>query len=289
MTSPPAPDNAHALALDAARLLWLCRQQGTVIEALPDALRPHDVAAAHAIQAALPAVAGQAVVGWKIAATSAAGQAHIQVPGPLAGRILASFVEPMGATLSLAGNRMRVVEPEFAFRLGADLPPRAEPYAEQEVLAAVASLHPAFELPDSRLADFARAGQAQLIADDACCGRFAFGAAAPEAWRTLDLAGHAVHATVCGADGRVRYQRAGEGRALLGDPRTALTWLANELRVRGPGLRAGDWASCGTCMVPLEVGPGDAVTADYGLLGRIQVALGSDLRSDSHGEGRGAA
>jgi 2-keto-4-pentenoate hydratase len=260
-------------AQEAARLLWNCRVSGTAIEALPEALRPRDAAAGHAVQAALPAVAGQRVVGWKIAATSAAGQAHIQVDGPLPGRILEDFVHPMGATLTMAGNRMRVVEPEFAFRLGADLPPRTAPYTAPEVLASTASLHPAFELPDSRFADFARAGKAQLIADDACCGRFAFGPAAPEAWRTTDLADHRVHATVQGEDGRVRYTRDGQGRALLGDPRTALTWLANELSRLGIGLRAGDWASCGTCMVPLEVLPGDRVQADYGDFGRIEIGL----------------
>ena len=260
-------------AQEAARLLWNCRVSGTVIEALPEALRPRDAVAGHAVQAALPGVAGQRVVGWKIAATSAAGQAHIQVDGPLPGRILEDFVHPMGATLTLAGNRMRVVEPEFAFRLGADLPPRTAPYTAPEVLAATASLHPAFELPDSRFADFARAGKAQLIADDACCGRFAFGPAAPEAWRTTDLADHRVQATVQGAQGSVRYTREGQGRALLGDPRTALIWLANELSALGIGLRAGDWASCGTCMVPLEVLPGDRVQADYGAFGRIEIGL----------------
>jgi 2-keto-4-pentenoate hydratase len=263
----------HRNAHDAARLLWTCRQSGTVIDALPAALRPRDTIAGHAIQAALPAVADRPVVGWKIAATSAAGQAHIQVDGPLPGRILDGFVLPMGAVLSLAGNRMRVVEPEFAFRMGAPLPPRSTPYSADEVLAAVTSLHPAFEVPDSRFADFARAGKDQLIADDACCGRFAFGPAAPAGWRMVDLAAHRVHATVCGAGGRVRYTREGEGRALLGDPRTALTWLANELSSLGIGLSAGDWASCGTCMVPLEILPGDRVVADYGTFGRIEIAL----------------
>lgn len=266
----------HPSAHEAARLLWTCRESGGVIDALPEALRPRDAAAGHAIQAALPAVAGRPVVGWKIAATSAAGQAHIQVDGPLAGRILDSFVHPVGATLGLAGNRMRVVEPEFAFRLGADLPPRAAPYGADEVLAAVASLHPAFELPDSRFAEFTRAGQAQLIADDACCGRFAFGPAVTTDWRALDLAAHTVHATVHGADGTTRYSRDGQGRALLGDPRTALVWLANELSSLGIGLRAGDWASCGTCMVPLQILPGDRVVADYGSFGRIEIGVSGD-------------
>ncbi|MBX3610508.1 MAG: hydratase [Hydrogenophaga sp.] len=258
---------------EAARLLWAARQQGDVIDALPDALRPHTEAQGHAIQAALPAVANDSVVGWKIAATSEAGQAHIQVDGPLAGRILGGFVHPMGSTLSLQGNRMRVVEPEFAFRLGADLPPREVPYTQQEVLAAVASLHPAFELPDSRYAEFTRAGKAQLIADDACAGRFLFGAAAPPAWREMDLAAHPVHATVTGADGQARCTREGAGRALLGDPLTALTWLANALSTLGVGFKAGDWASCGTCMVPLQVTAGDRVVADYGVFGAIEVSV----------------
>ena len=260
-------------AREAARMLWACRESGEVIDALPDSLRPLDAAAGHAIQAALPDVAGQPVVGWKIAATSAAGQAHIQVDGPLVGRILGGFVHPVGATLGLTGNRMRVVEPEFAFRLGADLPPRAAPYAIDEVLAGVASLHPAFELPDSRFAAFTRAGKAQLIADDACCGRFAFGPAAPASWRETDLPAHRVRAAVHGNDGRLRYTREGEGRALLGDPRAALLWLANELSSLGIGLRAGDWASCGTCMVPLEILPGDRVVADYGTFGRIEIGM----------------
>ena len=267
----------HRSAQEAAELLWACRRSGTVIDALPNALRPHDTAAGHAIQAALPLVAGRPVIGWKIAATSAAGQAHVQVDGPLAGRILEGFVQPIGATLSLVGNRMRVVEPEFAFRMGSDLPPRATPYTVGDVMAAVASLHAAFELPDSRFSDFASAGMAQLIADNACCGVFAFGPALPPMWREVDLAAHRVHATVRGADGSVRYTRDGEGRALLGDPRIALTWLANELSSLGVGLRAGDLASCGTCMVPLAILPGDHVEADYGTFGRISISIAIDL------------
>jgi 2-keto-4-pentenoate hydratase len=273
MSAPGSLSATDDPAREAALCLWRCRQTGNVVEQLPDGLRPADRLAGHAVQAALPAVAGRPVVGWKIAATSAAGQAHIQVGGPLTGRILDTFVHPVGATLSLAGNLMRVVEPEFAFRLGAGLPARPAPYTVDEVMAAVASLHPAFEVPDSRFADFTRAGEAQLIADDACCGRFAFGPAAPASWRSADLAAHRVQARVLGSDGHLRLARDGEGRALLGDPRVALTWLANELSSLGLGLKAGDWASCGTCMVPLPVAPGDRVVADHGAFGTIDIGL----------------
>ncbi len=44
-----------------------------------------------------------------------------------------------------------------------------------DVMAAVDSLHPAIELPDSRNLDFARVGAPQLIADNACAGWFILG------------------------------------------------------------------------------------------------------------------
>jgi 2-keto-4-pentenoate hydratase len=260
-------------AREAAQLLWRHRCAGTTVANLPEALRPRNAADGLAIQAAWPAVSGQAVVGWKIAATSAAGQAHINVGGPLPGRILARFVHAVGDAVSLAGNRMRVVEPEFAFRLGADLAPRAAPRTRDEILAALASLHPAFEAPDSRYTDFTQAGEAQLLADNACCGYFVFGPAAPDGWRGQDLREAGVLATVCDVAGEQRYTRTGDGRAALGDPYVALTWLVNQLSARGILLAAGQYISTGTCMTPLAVVPGDRVFADYGVFGKIDLRV----------------
>ena len=108
------------------------------------------------------------MVGWKIAATSAAGQKHIGVDGPLAGPLLANRVLEDGATVPLDGNIMMVAEAEFAFRFARALPKRANPYTQDEVLAAVESLHPAIEVPDSRYNEFVKVGAPQLIADTAC-------------------------------------------------------------------------------------------------------------------------
>ena len=41
---------------------------------------------------------------------------------------------------------MRGIEAEVAFRLGRDLPPRAAPYTRAEVMAALATAHPAIEV-----------------------------------------------------------------------------------------------------------------------------------------------
>src|SRR6266480_6836173 len=130
---------------------------GTKIDGLETSLRPRDRAEAYAIQAGIEKYSSENLFGWKIAATSEAGQKHINVDGPMAGRILTETVIPDGGTASMAGNEMRVAEPEFAFRMRVDLPPRSSPYSVQEVLDAVGTLHPAIEIPDSRFADFVRA------------------------------------------------------------------------------------------------------------------------------------
>lgn len=254
---------------EAATLLWAHWMTRTRLPALPAHCRPADRAQGYAIQAALARVSGQPVVGWKIAATSAAGQAHIGVDGPLAGRMLRDRVLAPGARVSLAGNAMRVAEVEFAFRMGQPLPPREMPYSLSETLAAVASLHPAVEVPDSRYDDFAQVGAPQLIADDACACWLVVGDACPSDWRTFDLAAHPVRALIGG-----RVVAEGSGAAALGDPRVALAWIANELRIHGPGLAQGDVITTGTCVVPVPVAPGNAFEAHYGPIGSVAVSFG---------------
>jgi 2-keto-4-pentenoate hydratase len=208
----------------AAAILWQHWQQSTRLDELPARCRPGSRAEGYAIQAEVAKLSGQSIVGWKIAATSAAGQQHIRVDGPLAGCLLSARALEGGARISLAGNHMKVAEAEFAFRMGRRLPKRADAYSVAEVLDAVASLHPAIEVPDSRYNDFTRVGAAQLIADVACACWFLVGPATRANWRAIDLAQHSVTAYRNGA-----LAAQGAGANVLGDPRSALAWIANEL------------------------------------------------------------
>jgi 2-keto-4-pentenoate hydratase len=251
----------------ASRILhdhWLA---GTKLEALAAPLRPRDRAEGYAIQSAIEAYSAGKLFGWKIAATSEAGQKHINVGGPMAGRILPETVIPDGGTASIRGNEMRVGEPEFAFRMGRDLPPRSAPYSVDDVLAAVDTLHPAIEIPDSRFSDFVSAGEAQLIADNACAHLFVLGAPASANWRALDLIEERPVITLRGQ----RY--VGHGKNVLGDPRVALAWLANELRQLQIALRAGEVVTTGTCHPPLPIQSGDFLAADFGVLGKVSVGF----------------
>ena len=240
---------------------------GTKFGGLDPSLRPSDRNEAYAIQAAIEKYSSESLFGWKIAATSEAGQKHINVDGPMAGRILAETVIADGGTASMAGNEMRVAEPEFAFRMRVDLPARSTPYTLQQVLDAVDTLHPAIEIPDSRFADFVGAGAAQIIADNACAHLFVLGPATTSEWRTRDLVEE--RPVIMLRD----QQFFGHGKNVLGDPRIALTWLANELRELGMTLKAGRVVTTGTCHPPLPIQAGDRVECDFGLLGKVSVGF----------------
>lgn len=252
----------------ASDLIWNLWQAGEVTGELPADLKPRSRIEGYAIQAGLDARTTRPRTGWKIAATSTAGQKHIGVDGPLAGRILAERTLAAGATASLAKNCMRVAEPEFGFRMGTDLPPRAKPYSVDEVMAAVADLHLTIELPDSRFADFATVGGPSLIADNACAHELVVGPAVTADWRSIDLSKHAVKGFI-----RRKLDRDGIGANVLGDPRLAMTWIVNELSGLGITLTRGEIVTTGTCMVPLAIVEGDEILADFGVLGTIGVNL----------------
>ena len=252
----------------ACALLYQHWLDGTQFEGLPQNLRPADRAEAYQVQSHIEERSARPLTGWKIAATSTAGQAHIGVDGPLAGRLLAERGIPDGGSFVLGNNLMRVAEAEFAFRMGQDLPPRAQPYSRDEVLACVSALHPAIELPDSRYRHFERVGALQLIADNACAHYYVLGAAAPQSWRDLDLAAYKVRGLRNGT-----LAESGQGANVLGDPRLALTWLANELSRFGLTLAKDQFVMTGTCIKPMAIAPGDGVEADFGQLGKVSVAV----------------
>ncbi len=262
---------------EAATLLLAARRARRAIERLPQACRPNSAAEGYAIQAAfarsaaeLPNLdpAGTAPAGYKIGATSRRAQEALGVDEPFVGRIFAGGVHESPAEVEAGDFIFRLIEPEFAFRLGAPLPPRPEPYGEAEVAEAVAALHPAFEIISSAFgAAWTEVGAPSLTADNGCHGAFVLG---PECrdWRGLDLPGHAVKLSVNGAP-------AGEGRGAnaLGGPLTALTWLVNALGgvEDAPPLGPGDIVTTGVVTEFVLLEAGDEAVADFGDLGEVRV------------------
>ena len=255
------PSSAVEILADAWR-------HDRIIDALPASLQPADIAAGYLIQDAVIAAMGEPVVGHKIAATSASGQAHIAIDHPISGQLQKSRVLPPGVPAPMAGNLMRVAEAEFVFSFNADIFPRDAPYSVKEVMASVSDLHLGIELPNSRFRDFVSVGAAQLIADNACAYMFVLGPPVSGRWRDIDLAAHTMKTSV---NGEVLSQ--GIGGDAFGDPRAALTWFVNHYSERGRSIISGSFVTTGVCGKPAPVLPGQHVEADFGELGTLSVDL----------------
>ncbi len=236
--------------------------------ALPHDLQPETRAEAYAIQAHCELQSASPLRAWKIAATSIAGQKHIGVSGPLAGRYVSERVVATGASIPFGNNHMKVAEVEFAFRLGHSISPRNHPYTEVEVMDAVETLCPAIEIPDSRYEAFEMVGECQLIADNACAHWLALGEHFPERWRNLDLATLKPKGRITG-----RSETIGSGSNVLGSPRIAMTWLINELSSLGITAKSGQFVTTGTCIIPMAITAGSHIEGDFGDLGGISLYL----------------
>ncbi len=248
----------------AAAELWRAWSSGRALDALAPNLRPGNLDEGYAVQRALDEMAGPPA-GWKIAATSKAGQEHLGASGPMVGRLYQAQRRAPGSALSVSGMRMRSAEPEFAFVLAEDVPRGRERPSLDEVLAAVGALVLAIEVPDSRFSDFTQVGVPSLVADAMCGGYFITGPAVAE-WRSLDLPTQPARLRCAG-----REVSAGSGANVLGDPREALTWMAGEVLSRGWSLRAGDIVLTGASAAPVAVHAGDALEAVFDGLGSVEV------------------
>jgi 2-keto-4-pentenoate hydratase len=100
------------------------------------------------------------------------------------------------------------------------------------------------------------------------CGGFVALGPPATVWDPDQLPGHAAAMLRNG-----KQVATGTGADVLGDPCQAMVWLANELRARGLGLRAGDLVITGACTPPHPIVAGDAMVADFGALGRVEIAF----------------
>ncbi len=251
----------------AAGLLLGARRERRPIQALPADCRPASLQEGYQIQDRFVVQSADRVAGFKVGATSARAQAFLDVEGPFAGSVLSSDMHDSPAALSAGRFCFRLIEPEFALRLGRDLPPRDTPYAREEVADAIDSLHPAIEVVTSGLQDWHRQGAPSLVADNGVDGALILGPPRRD-WRDFDLPNHPVTLTVNGTVvGR------GVGANALGDPLIALTWLVNHQASRGRGVKSGEVVSTGVVTEFLELDAGDEAVADFGALGEVRLGF----------------
>jgi 2-keto-4-pentenoate hydratase len=250
----PAPMDVDALAAN----LIEARRSGKRIAALDAAQAPSSAGEAYAVQDAIVARLGLAIAGWKVGA----GRPDAE---PQAGPLLADRVAMSPARFALLPNALRTVEAELAFSIGRDLPPRSEPYGEEEVWDAIETMHVAIEVLESSFADRRRVPEFAPLADLQNNGAFCYGPALAD-WRGLDLRTPQAILIINGRE--VRRAAAGTPG---GHPRRLLAWLANHAAKRGHPLKRHDIVTTGSHTGMIDAPAGAEVTAQFEGIGEARL------------------
>ena len=205
---------------------------------------------------------GATVHGHKVGLSSVAMQQMMGVEEPDYGHLLSDMALSATEPVSVGRYCLPRVEVEVAFVLGAPLP--GEGCTEDDVLAATAYVAPAIELIDSRIRDW-RIGIVDTIADNASSAGYVLG---PDHAKPDELDLRTIEARLFRDGTEVA---AGRSDAVLGNPVTAVAWLARKVAGFGVTLEAGHVILPGSVHRAIDVHPGNRFEAVFDGLGSVQL------------------
>jgi len=207
---------------------------------------------------------GARVVGHKVGLSSKAMQQMMGVDEPDYGHLLDEMEVFENKPVESARYLYPRVEVEVAFVLADDLPGAG--CTEDDVLAATAAFAPSIELIDTRITDW-KIKLCDTIADNASSAGFVLGA---ERVAPADLDIKSIDAELT-RNGEVVAK--GRSDAVLGNPVTAVAWLARKVESFGVRLRKGDIVLPGSCTRAIDARPGDQFVADFDGLGSVRLTF----------------
>ncbi len=254
---------------EVARTLRAAVETHTACRPVRALLPAGDVEAAYRVQRHNLEVAigaGRRIVGRKIGLTSEAVQRQLGVDQPDFGALFADTWFPDRAVVPPGTFLQPKVEAEVALILSEDV--TVEQPTVADLVRAVQFVVPAIEIVDSRI-DGWDIDIVDTVADNASAGGFVLGGPYHRL-EGLDLA--AVAMTIRMGTDEVSK---GTGRACLGHPLNAATWLAARLVALGDPLRRGDVILTGALGPMRAASPGDEFVADFGAFGTVAVSFGS--------------
>lgn len=249
----------------AADLLVAARKQARQVQGLDGTLIASTIDEAYAVNAAIARRNG-GPAGWKIMAIVPPQREALKIDRPIAAPLFKSYITDSPAQFPARAFIQPMLECEFDYVLGRDLPARSSPYTAEEVLAAVDVLRPAIEIVDSRVG---RGKPTPLMLSDCFANGYLVLGPVFRDWRGIDLLNQKISLKVDG-----REIATGSGNSVPGGgPVHALTTLANNPPPWAGGLKAGQIITTGSCtgMPPLS---GREVVADFGSLGDVRISFG---------------
>ncbi|CAJ1579325.1 2-keto-4-pentenoate hydratase [[Mycobacterium] wendilense] len=207
---------------------------------------------------------GAKVVGHKVGLSSEAMQKMMNVDEPDYGHLLDEMEVFEDVPVKTSTFLYPRVEVEVGFILADDLPGAG--CTEDDVLAATAAFVPSIELIDTRIKNW-QIKLCDTIADNASSAGWVLG---KERVSPKDIDIKAIDAVLT-CNGEVVAE--GRSDAVLGNPVTAVAWLARKVDSFGVRLKAGDVVLPGSCTRAIDARPGDNFVADFAGLGSVRLTF----------------
>ena len=207
---------------------------------------------------------GDVIVGKKIGLTSKVMQQMFNVTEPDYGHILASMVLADGDEIAINQMIQPKIEFEIAFVLKEDV--EGPGVTAQQIIAATDYVVPAFEIIDSRIADW-KIRFEDTVADNGSSA-YAILGGKPKRLDEVNLETLGMNILKNG-----QFIDHATGAAVMGNPVNAVVWLANALGQYNIGLKKGEFVLSGALTAALPIDAGDTFTADFAHLGAIQVTF----------------
>ncbi|UZE26012.1 2-keto-4-pentenoate hydratase [Pseudomonas sp. B21-056] len=232
-------------------LLGQLHQATVSAQALP-ALRPEafDLPTGYAMQREAlhqRQARGEQLSGWKVAFAGSAAQKRMGIDEPVLGALTDAMVVEPGRSVDLASLIQPKLEIELACFLGRTLEPGE--HSDEEILACVSAVAPAFEIADCRWQGWSF-GVGAFLADNAAAALYCVGPCIefepgqmPHLSYCLERDGVA-----CGS---------GDTHAREDTPQVNLCWLIRRLLADGQHLEAGQVVLSGALLPPMDILPAE--------------------------------
>lgn len=259
----------------AAELLLAAERDRRPTDPVRELIGGADIDLAYRVQQRIIAARvarGASIVGRKIGLTSEAVQRQVGVDQPDFGVLLDDMRFDDGDVIPTEVLLQPRAEVEVAFVLSADIDDDLD---AERLRASVAYASPAIEVVDSRVRDWDIV-ITDTVADNASSGVFVLGGArlALDEFEPREVTMKLLR------DGEEVSH--GVGAACLGDPLSALAWLARTARVYGMPLKAGDIILSGALGPLASVQPGDSLQAAIEPLGTVNASFAKGASNGSH-------
>ena len=256
-------------AQESAKFLFKHRQNKTSIIDLPNNLTPKTDHEAYIIQEELKllylSLKDNVSIGKKIGCTSLEGQKQLNISEPFYGNLFSRFYAIEPDVISSKKFSKPFIEPEIALRVKEDVNISKTPFSTKDINDLFDGFVCSLEIVDFRFdKNLKDIGAFNLIATNGA-SEFWIRNAEVFSMNKINFNDHEIKISF-------NNEIVGEGNVnkVMENPLNSALWLLNKIAQKGETLLKGQFISTGTCTKAHELSPNTEVSADFGLLGKIE-------------------